>query len=333
MSTNDFLPFCATDTGSNLESQADYLADAGRLIGNQPGIASSKFVNKAMRQSAFIMSQIAQYISNQTGSDVLDNADTSALLALIGSTFIPWNVVAKTTTYTAVIKDFINASAAAAYNITLPTAVGHAGFSIAVRRTDNSLANPITILTTSSQTIGAFGTSVHLQTQGETWVFVSDGANWSVEVHLTETPWTSFTPTVGATTTPPTYGGTVTLNARWRRLGQDVLVQYFLNIPAAAGGSIGSGTYLWPFPANIAANSSIISINNSITTHLGQQVGGCFALQNTGSPQSVAPYMYDTANMKLYEVGVGTVGSTNGGATAEQSYGWTVQVPATNWEP
>ena len=33
---NDFLPFCPTNTGTNLESQADYLVDTSRTDGNQP---------------------------------------------------------------------------------------------------------------------------------------------------------------------------------------------------------------------------------------------------------------------------------------------------------
>lgn len=69
--TNDFLPFSATDTGTNLETQVAYAADPNRLIGNQPGVALSKFVNKALRQSNYITSCLAQFISN-FGPNMID---------------------------------------------------------------------------------------------------------------------------------------------------------------------------------------------------------------------------------------------------------------------
>jgi hypothetical protein len=89
MATNNFLPFAPTDTGTNLLTQAEYIAAADRTIGNQPGVASSKLVNKATRQATFVVSQIAQYISNKLNANVLDDADTAALLAQIVSAFAP----------------------------------------------------------------------------------------------------------------------------------------------------------------------------------------------------------------------------------------------------
>ncbi len=84
---NNILPFCPTDTGTNLLTQAEYVAASDRTNGNQPGVASSKLVNKAIRQSAFISSQIAQYISDKTGSSVLDDGDTATLLAIMVAAF------------------------------------------------------------------------------------------------------------------------------------------------------------------------------------------------------------------------------------------------------
>jgi len=86
---NDFLPFCGTDTGTNLEEQAAYLADPNRLIGNQPGIASSKFNNKAIRQGTFIASQLAQYVANQTGANVLDDGVTANFFAQLSAAIEP----------------------------------------------------------------------------------------------------------------------------------------------------------------------------------------------------------------------------------------------------
>ncbi len=47
--TNDFVPFCPMDTGTNLLSQADYLTDPDLPIGNQPGVARLQLVNKSSR--------------------------------------------------------------------------------------------------------------------------------------------------------------------------------------------------------------------------------------------------------------------------------------------
>lgn len=89
MSTNNFLPFCNTDTGTNLPTQGDYLVDPNRDIGAQPGIASSKLNNKPIRQATAITSQIAQYIANKTATDVLDDGNMTKLLAQINAAIYP----------------------------------------------------------------------------------------------------------------------------------------------------------------------------------------------------------------------------------------------------
>lgn len=79
--TNDFVPFCPTDTGTNLLEQAPYLADPQLAIGNQPGIARLQLVNKALRQATYIASCVAQFLANATGSNVLDDANQAEVLA------------------------------------------------------------------------------------------------------------------------------------------------------------------------------------------------------------------------------------------------------------
>lgn len=85
--SNEILNFCETDNGTNLLTQAEYLADAQRLIGNAPGVARLKLVNKAIRQSSFISKNFADYLIQQVGGDVLDDGDDAALLAKITSCF------------------------------------------------------------------------------------------------------------------------------------------------------------------------------------------------------------------------------------------------------
>ncbi len=77
MATNEILQFAETDTGTNLLTQAEYLADAQRPIGNQPGVARSKLVNKALRQSSLIAAAVAQFIADNQANNVVDTATPS----------------------------------------------------------------------------------------------------------------------------------------------------------------------------------------------------------------------------------------------------------------
>ncbi len=54
---------------------------------NQPGIARQKLVNKALRQSSFIVKVFADYLVQQTASSVLDNSNDATLLAIITNAF------------------------------------------------------------------------------------------------------------------------------------------------------------------------------------------------------------------------------------------------------
>lgn len=72
MANNLILPFAPTDTGTNLDTQAAYLAATDRTNGNQPGVARSKLVNKALRQSALMAAGLAQYLADRQTVDISD---------------------------------------------------------------------------------------------------------------------------------------------------------------------------------------------------------------------------------------------------------------------
>lgn len=80
---NNFLPFCGTDTGTNLPTQGAYAVDPNRDIGNSPGVASSKLNNKPLRQATFVASQLAQFVADKTGADTLDDGNTTRFLQQI----------------------------------------------------------------------------------------------------------------------------------------------------------------------------------------------------------------------------------------------------------
>lgn len=79
MATNEILPFASTDTGTNLLTQSEYSSDSQRPIGNQPGIARSKLVNKALRQSSLMAAGIAEYLAVNQGTNVLDSLTPAQL--------------------------------------------------------------------------------------------------------------------------------------------------------------------------------------------------------------------------------------------------------------
>lgn len=86
MATNDFKPF-ATGSGANVLSQADYLALSALLTGFQSGKASSAQVNKALRQSTFIASALAQFVSDKAGVDVLDDGNVASFVTKLTNAF------------------------------------------------------------------------------------------------------------------------------------------------------------------------------------------------------------------------------------------------------
>lgn len=73
MATNEILPFASTDTGTNLLTQAEYVADAQRTTGNQPGIARSKLVNKSLRQASLLAAGLAEFIADYQANNVTDS--------------------------------------------------------------------------------------------------------------------------------------------------------------------------------------------------------------------------------------------------------------------
>lgn len=73
MATNEILQFASTNTGTNLLTQAEYSADAQRTTGNQPGIARSKLVNKALRQSSLLAAGLAEFIADYQANNVTDS--------------------------------------------------------------------------------------------------------------------------------------------------------------------------------------------------------------------------------------------------------------------
>ncbi|EJR6925648.1 hypothetical protein ONM84_004008 [Escherichia coli] len=86
MAKNDFKAF-ATDRNANVISQEEWEALPALLSGFTAGKASSAQVNKVIRQASFIAAALAQFVSDKTQRDVLDNGDQPGFVELLGSGF------------------------------------------------------------------------------------------------------------------------------------------------------------------------------------------------------------------------------------------------------
>lgn len=120
---NEILKFCETDTGTNLLTQSEYSADAQRTIGNQPGIARDKFVNKVLRQTAWVSKVFCDYLIQQVGGDVTDDSDDAVLLTKITSCFatgVPVGAILDMTTSN-VPTGYLKCNGAAISRATYPT--------------------------------------------------------------------------------------------------------------------------------------------------------------------------------------------------------------------
>lgn len=75
----DYLPI-ATAGGANVDSQADFVGSGYQTVGFQAGLAQSKQLNKAWRQSSMMAAALANFIANTLGINVLDDGNISALV-------------------------------------------------------------------------------------------------------------------------------------------------------------------------------------------------------------------------------------------------------------
>ncbi|MGL5241270.1 MAG: phage tail protein [Kluyvera ascorbata] len=86
MAKNDFKPF-ATAANANVTAQADWETLPALLSGFMAGKASSAQVNKAIRQASFIAAALAQYTTNKSGLDVLDDGDLNGFITKMSAAF------------------------------------------------------------------------------------------------------------------------------------------------------------------------------------------------------------------------------------------------------
>lgn len=86
MPKNDFKPF-ASSANANVTPQSEWEALPALLAGFSAGKASSAQVNKALRQASFIAAALAQFVSDKSGQDVMDDGDIASFITKLTTGF------------------------------------------------------------------------------------------------------------------------------------------------------------------------------------------------------------------------------------------------------
>lgn len=255
-----------------------------------------------------------------------DGSVTRAKLAVgaIGQDSV---TASKTTTYAITTSDDMIPvdGTSAGFTVTLPTAVGVSGRRYTIKRVDLTLANIVTIATTSSQTIDG-STTRKLSTQYESIQVESDGANWHIIRRYIPFLWTAFTPTISAG-----FGTPTSVSFFYARSGGDLLVKgYFVAGTTAA--SIGSLT----IPTGLTIDTTKIAVAN-VTGNSGQRHGDYGGGTTGGSGPIVSAT--GTATDRIYYgslVGGGStlvpLASVSGSLSSATTQSLDYRIPITNWE-
>lgn len=149
---------------------------------------------------------------------------------------------------------------------TLPSAAYCTGQSLTFLRTDNTLANVVTLHGFASETIRGSVTYKMCQ-QNESVTILSDGLNWRVVGQYFPAVITNAgTMTIGAVTTPPTKGTIGIDEVQWSRVGRYAQLIYQYETTAAGSAANGSGDYLYTLPTGLVADTTIIPALTTATT-------------------------------------------------------------------
>lgn len=236
------------------------------------------------------------------------------------------NITSQSTTYSAVIGDYILATSGSAFAITLPTAVGNAGKAIVIKKVSNDF-NVITVSTTSSQTVdGVVGTTVN--TQYECLEVTSDGANWQVTDRKIPSVWISDNSTV----TFAAGFNTVTSITQFRKREGDSL--RIRGVATTGSGTLGAST------ASMAIGNSLV-IDSAKLPAVAQDIGfsgGGLSSGNFTTANNSFRLFYDgtdTANV-YFALGSNSSGyikiNVSGNWNASTRFSYDFLVPISGWK-
>ncbi len=255
------------------------------------------------------------------------------------------NVAAVTSAYSIGAGDDVVLASGGSFTVTLPDATVDVNQKIyRISKTDTSLSNAITIGTTSSQTIGGIaGGSYVLHTGSETLTVVSDGANWQILEHRTDTGETdSGAVTITGTTTNPAKGTTSNDHIIWSRHGKVAHIRYVYTQTAAGSGSAGSGDYLFAMPTNLTIDTTNIALYTTvvgIATIKPTNSFGTSMIYNSSSGYAMvgSVYIYDSTHFRIGGYGDGVEGMAASGEmelnATTVTFNADFDVPISGWQP
>jgi hypothetical protein len=174
----------------------------------------------------------------------------------VGSTPL-LSVTHQASTYTVTTADDVIILSGASWSLTLYSAVSNPGRQIRITHNGSNLSQVYTLLTTGGELIAGFASGDYsLYTSGETLQLYSDGTDWQILDHRTNTDLiSSGTLTITGSTTNPTKGTTPTVDdVSWKRSG--CYAHIIWTYSNANAGSAGSGTYSLSLPTNMTADTT-----------------------------------------------------------------------------
>ena len=244
-----------------------------------------------------------------TGTGALVNNGSGTLAWSSGSGVMGNVTTVSTSTYAVLTTDGYLVCTGASATLTLPTAVGVKGKEYSIKHAGTSFTNLYTIATTSSQTIGNIaGGSYVLWTNQESLTIYSDGSNWQIKTHLTETGPNAYTPSV-------TGVGTATgVSFFWERHGSLMRVY-----GALTSGTTTAALATIPLPSGANILSTNLAITANTTSASGAMVGiAKLAAVQTAATQANVVTAPGTSTAQVYVASGSTTSQfipENGSAT------------------
>lgn len=211
--------------------------------------------------------------------------------SLAGATTPNLMIRSVTATDTASDTDDVLLLSGSSFSLTLFTAVGHEGKVLTIMHQGTSLSQVYTLATQSSQTIGGVaGGSYLLYTNSENLKLISDGSNWRILDHKTETEWIQYIPTFVNLGTPST------TTFYWRRQGDSILIRGSATVGTVAAASPAAFT----LPASASINTAKIPGDQQAV--LGKIVANVTTAGTTYPGASIGPWMvtYDSTQGANY---------------------------------
>jgi hypothetical protein len=189
----------------------------------------------------------------------------------------------------------------ASFTLTLPTAVGRAGKEFCLVHNGTSITQVYTLNTTSAQTIGGVASGAYvLRTNSEVLKLISDGANWVIVDHKTETDYLAVTVT-GAWSANTTY--TAFEKRKGNMAHYDVLIA-LAGAPTSATLSVNlpSGRVIDTAKLASTGDSAIIEGGQVSIRDVGVAINAGHILYNNNS--SVLPVVFNAASTYVAAVAI-----------------------------